>query len=75
MARVRIQLKTGRTHQIRVQFSSRGWPLVGDRKYGIPDDAQQIALWSYRLAFKHPYSGKPMEFILEPPSGYPWSIC
>ena len=75
MSRVRIQLHTGRTHQIRVQFSGRGWPLVGDRKYGIPDEADEIALWSYRLAFKHPYSGKSMEFILEPPAVYPWSIC
>lgn len=75
LSRVRIQLHTGRTHQIRVQFSGRGWPLVGDRKYGIPDSAEEIALWSYRLAFKHPYSGKAMEFILEPPSDYPWSIC
>ena len=75
LTRVRIQLHTGRTHQIRVQFSSRGLPLVGDRKYGIPEDDCQIALWSYRLAFKHPYSGKPMEFILEPPEIYPWSIC
>lgn len=74
-SRVRIQLHTGRTHQIRAQFSGRSWPLVGDRKYGIPDNAEEIALWSYRLAFKHPYSGKPMEFILEPPSDYPWSIC
>lgn len=74
-SRVRIQLHTGRTHQIRVQFSGRGWPLVGDRKYGIADSAENIALWSYRLAFKHPYSGKPMEFILEPPVDYPWSIC
>ena len=75
MTRVRIQLHTGRTHQIRAQFSGRGWPLVGDRKYGIPDEAEEIALWSYRLAFHHPYSGKPMEFILEPPLDYPWSIC
>lgn len=74
-SRVRIQLQTGRTHQIRVQFSGRGCPLAGDRKYGIPDEASEIALWSYRLAFKHPYSGKPMEFILEPPGDYPWSIC
>lgn len=73
--RVRIRLQTGRTHQIRVQFSGRGWPLVGDRKYGIQDSTENIALWSYRLAFKHPYSGKPMEFVLEPPSDYPWSIC
>ena len=75
LTRVRIQLHTGRTHQIRAQFSSRGLPLVGDRKYGIPEDDCQIALWSYRLAFKHPYSGKPMEFLLEPPEIYPWSIC
>ena len=75
LTRVRIQLHTGRTHQIRAQFSGRGLPLVGDRKYGIPEDDCQIALWSYRLAFQHPYSGKPMEFILEPPNVYPWSIC
>lgn len=75
LTRVRIQLHTGRTHQIRAQFSSRGLLLVGDRKYGLPEDDCQIALWSYRLAFKHPYSGKPMEFILEPPEIYPWSIC
>ena len=75
LTRVRIQLHTGRTHQIRAQFSSRGLPLVGDRKYGIPEDDCPIALWSYRLAFKHPYSGKPMEFLLEPPEIYPWSIC
>ena len=75
LTRVRIQLHTGRTHQIRAQFSGRDLPLVGDRKYGIPEDDCNIALWSYRLAFKHPYSGKPMEFILEPPAVYPWSIC
>ncbi len=75
LTRVRIQLQTGRTHQIRVQFSSRGFPLVGDRKYGNPEETCNIALWSYRLAFKHPYSGKDMEFILEPPQIYPWSIC
>ena len=75
LTRVRIRLHTGRTHQIRVQFSGRGWPLVGDRKYGKAEEDCNIALWSYRLAFNHPYSGKPMEFILEPPKIYPWSIC
>ena len=75
LTRVRIRLHTGRTHQIRVQFSGRGWPLVGDRKYGNPEETCNIALWSYRLAFHHPYSGQPMEFILEPPEIYPWSIC
>ena len=75
LTRVRIRLHTGRTHQIRVQFSGRGWPLVGDRKYGNPEETCNIALWSYRLAFNHPYSGKTMEFILEPPEIYPWSSC
>ena len=74
MTRVRIKLHTGRTHQIRAQFSGRGLPLVGDKKYAIPEADCQIALWSCRLAFKHPYSGKPMEFFLEPPDCYPWSI-
>lgn len=75
MTRVRIRLHTGRTHQIRAQFSGRGLPLVGDKKYGIPEDDCNIALWSYRLAFLHPYSGKPMEFTMEPPKIYPWSSC
>ena len=73
LSRVRIQLETGRTHQIRCQFSSRGMPLVGDRKYGKAEDDCEIALWSYRLAFLHPYRQEPMEFILEPPKDYPWS--
>lgn len=73
MSRIRIQLETGRTHQIRTQFSSRGLPLVGDRKYSLLQDDCEIALWSYRLAFLHPYRGEPMEFVLEPPGDYPWS--
>ena len=73
LSRVRIQLETGRTHQIRTQFSSRGMPLVGDRKYGKAEDDCEIALWSYRLAFLHPYRQEPMEFVLEPPKDYPWS--
>ena len=72
-SRVRIQLETGRTHQIRAQFSGRGMPLVGDRKYGLGEDDCEIALWSYRLAFMHPYSGEPMEFIQPPPDRYPWT--
>lgn len=73
MSRVRIQLVTGRTHQIRVQFSCRGMPLVGERKYAELDDPCEIALWSYRLAFRHPVTGEPMEFAKEPPETYPWS--
>ena len=73
MSRVRIRLETGRTHQIRVQFSSRGLPLVGERKYAVLDDPCEIALWSYRLAFTHPATGEKMEFIQEPPQNYPWT--
>ena len=73
LSRVRIRLLTGRTHQIRVQFSTRGMPLVGERKYAVLEDDCQIALWSYRLAFRHPVTGKAMEFTLEPPPDYPWS--
>lgn len=73
LSKLRIVLRTGRTHQIRCQFSSRGWPLVGDKKYGTGEDDCPIALWSYRLAFRHPYSGQPMEFIHEPPETEPWT--
>ena len=75
MSRVRIQLETGRTHQIRCQFSGRGLPLVGDRKYSLLEDDCEIALWSYRLSFRHPYTGKEIEFVLEPPQVYPWTDC
>lgn len=75
LSRVHIQLVTGRTHQIRVQFSSRGMPLVGERKYALLEDDCEIALWSYRLAFNHPVTGQTMEFIQPPPDIYPWSIC
>ena len=51
---LRIRLHTGRTHQIRVQCSSRGMPLVGDGKYGARDHGLSIGLWSYRLTFAHP---------------------
>ena len=73
MSRVAIRLHTGRTHQIRVQFSSRGFPLVGERKYSTLEDGCNIALWSHMLGFKHPETGKPMEFTLQPPQVYPWN--
>lgn len=73
LSRVRIQLQTGRTHQIRVQFASRGLPLVGERKYSEVDDPCEIALWSYRLAFTHPKTGEHMEFTHQPPQEFPWT--
>lgn len=73
LSRVRIQLETGRTHQIRVQFACRGLPLVGERKYSELDDPCEIALWSYRIAFAHPKTGEKMEFTHQPPETYPWT--
>ena len=74
MSRVRIQLETGRTHQIRVQFASRNLPLVGERKYAVLDDPCEIALWSFRLSFTHPTTGEKMEFTKQPPESYPWTV-
>lgn len=73
MSRVRIRLHTGRTHQIRVQFASRGMPLVGERKYSELNDPCEIALWSYRIGFTHPKTGERMEFIHNPPEVFPWT--
>ena len=75
LCRVGIRLETGRTHQIRAQFSSRSLPLVGDRKYSLNEDNCEIALWSHRLAFCHPVTGEKMEFIQPPPAVYPWTDC
>ena len=59
-----IRLYTGRSHQIRVQFASRGFPLVGDHKYGSRDKLTSPQLYSYRLTF--PYQGKIMTFEKRP---------
>ena len=62
IARVAIRLETGRTHQIRVQFASRGMPLVGDRRYGAPPSGRPLALRACYLAFTHPTTGECMAF-------------
>jgi len=67
---VRVVLDTGRTHQIRVQFSSRGMPLWGDGKYGSRVKGE-LALFSCALGFPHPKTGKPMSFEAKP-QGEPW---
>ena len=74
LSRVRVRLHTGRTHQIRVQFASRGMALVGERKYDTREDPCEIALWSCFLGFSHPVTGEKMEFFLEPPQDYPWTV-
>ena len=64
-----IRLHTGRTHQIRVQFASRGHALLGDGKYGASGDRCPIALFSARLAFPHPKTGAEMVFEAKPEWG------
>ena len=61
---VHIKLHTGRSHQIRVQFSSRGYPLVGDHKYGSKDKREEPMLYSCKITF--PYKGKEISFESNP---------
>ena len=69
---VRVRLHTGRTHQIRVQFSHRGLPLLGDVRYGSKAPCSP-ALWSFRLALTHPVTGQPLDVTCPPPDTYPWT--
>ena len=69
---VDISLETGRHHQIRVQFASRGHCLFGDQRYG-KQDKTQIALYSYELSFVHPVTKELMKFSLKPEKKGHWS--
>lgn len=72
---VDINLKTGRSHQIRVQFSSRNNPLYGDQRYNkCAKVGEQIALFSYSLSFYHPTTKELMTFTLELPDRYPFKL-
>ena len=62
---VRVELLTGRSHQIRVQFASRGYPLLGDRRYG-GEAANALALWCESLRFTHPKTGEELSFSAQP---------
>ena len=73
LALVDIDLATGRSHQIRVQFSSRGHPLYGDHRYGKATSGQ-LALWSHALTFKHPVKDEVMHFTSLPPQIYPFTL-
>ena len=73
-----IKLKTGRHHQIRVQFASRGHSLYGDQKYGLKQNSKygkkQLALWAYSLSFNHPTLNSRLSFEENPPQSGIWSI-
>lgn len=71
---VRISLKTGRSHQIRVQFASRKLPLYGDQKYNPNAALDQIALFASMLEFKHPVTKEVMSFELPLPERYPFTL-
>lgn len=68
---VSCQLKTGRTHQIRVHFSATGHPLLGDRIYGREDKAKRLMLHAGRLRFIHPYTGRSVDLQTK----IPWECC
>lgn len=70
-----VNLVTGRGHQIRVQLSNMGNPIVGDKKYGNSEKSKYpLCLWACELKFKHPVSGKEMTFRVYPPEVAPWTI-
>lgn len=73
---IKINLITGRSHQIRVQFAAIGHPLYGDQKYGaeVNSPGQQIALFCHQVTCQHPTTKEPMNFTENPESEYPWDI-
>lgn len=72
---LKITLETGRSHQIRVQLSAIGHPLYGDQKYGREVKiGEQIALWSYQLAFIHPVRKNDITVTSTPGNHYPWNL-
>ncbi len=75
LSTVTVSLITGRSHQIRVQFSSRNHPLWGDARYNPQAKAgQQIALWATTLTFEHPTTKERMTFESHTPDRYPFTL-
>jgi len=71
---VKINLITGRSHQIRLQFSSRNHPLIGDSKYGNNPNNIDIALFAKSITFNHPTTKERLTFTLDMPKRYPFNI-
>ena len=71
---VKINLKTGRSHQIRVQFASRKIPLYGDQRYNPNAVKDQIALFASKIEFKHPITNEDVKFELPLPERYPFTL-
>lgn len=71
---VKVNLHTGRHHQIRVQLAHVGHSIFGDQKYGTRGTGKQIALWAYELTLEHPVSKETMTFKCLPESNGTWCI-
>ena len=71
---LKINLHTGRHHQIRLQLSSRNHSIYGDQKYGGRAHGKQIALWAYELKIKHPITKEEMCFKSIPELNGTWKI-
>lgn len=71
---LKINLHTGRHHQIRVQLSHFGHSIFGDQKYGTRGQGKQIALWAYKLKILHPISKEEMVFECMPEPIGTWCI-
>lgn len=71
---VKVNLHTGRHHQIRVQFASRNHSICGDQKYGTRGRGKQISLWAYELSILHPITKQEMTFKCLPKKQGPWVI-
>ncbi len=71
---VKVTLETGRTHQIRAQFSHAGHPLLGDGKYGSREKGCTTALWATHLCVTHPATGKMIEVKSQPSNVFPWNL-
>ena len=71
---ITINLKTGRSHQIRVQLSHAGHPLYGDQKYNKSVVKSQICLWAIELSLEHPITKEILTFKSNYPNSYPWNI-